>query len=163
MRNRRTIALIAAAAATLAAGTAITLGAGGSPSGPGAGTAGPDPLSAAAEPVAAPSSAVAARAATRSGKVSVAYFESKAIDLGNGSAGSGNLYFKFKGNACPKGSKAIDGYMFYAGKELPPAYVVPAGDAPRGLRNWQFWLNNPNDPTVDEGVKFGIICAKHVG
>ena len=161
MKSRKTITLIAAVAATLAAGTAISVGQGGPSSGPGAATAGPGPLSAKAQPVSAPSNPVAARAAGRR-KVSIAYFESKAIDLGNGTAGGGNLYFKFKGNACPKGSKAVDGYMFYAGKEVPPSYVVPAGDAPRGTRNWQFWLNNPNTEDVDEGVKFGIICAKRV-
>lgn len=163
MKSRKTITLIAAVAATLAAGTAISVGQGGPSSRPGAATAGPGPLSAKAQPVSAPSDQVAARAAAGRKKVSIAYFESKAIDLGNGTADSGNLYFKFKGNACPKGSKAVDGYMFYAGKELPPSYVIPAGDAPKGTRNWQFWLNNPNPEEVNEGVKFGIICAKHVG
>jgi hypothetical protein len=162
MNTRKTVVSIAAVAATIAGGTAVTLGQDDSPSGPGATAAAPAATSAKAVAVAEPSSRVAGRVAARAKRVSVAYFETKKpLNLK-----PGQQYFKFKGNACPRASKAVDGYMFYGGDSVPPAYVVPAGDAPSGARNWQFYLSNPNQDTagsVDEGIKFGIICAKNVG
>ena len=163
MGRKITFAGCTALAAVLLTGGAITLGAGDGgrstePGGPGASATAPTHLSAPAFPVASPHGSALRTRASKSKQVSIRYFETKkTIDVK-----SGEDYFTFSGKPCPQGSKAISGYSFYAGTTLPPALVADGGNAPLTLRNWQFYLSNPNGDEVDENVKFGIICAKHV-
>lgn len=160
MGRRMMIAASAALAAALLAGVAVSLGAGRSqaPQGPGATSVQTQAVSAPAYEVSRPHGGARATRATQRRQVAIRYYETnKPIDLA-----TGTQYFKFSGKPCPKNAKAISGYSYYAGSALPPQLVANAGDAPMTLRNWQFYLSNPNPDEIDEAIKFGVICAKHV-
>lgn len=160
MGRRITLAGATAAVMLAVAGVATGLGTGGSAGqGPGTDAVQPTVLRAASSPVSHPRGRAVATRATRSKQVAIRYFETKKpLDLP-----PGMQYFVFSGKPCPRNAKAISGYSYYAGSQLPPELVGDGGNAPRTLRNWQFYLSNPNPEGIDEAVKFGVICAKHVG
>jgi hypothetical protein len=158
MGRRITIAGATLAVGMTAAGVGLGLAAGGGPSGgPGTDAVHPTTVSAAAVEVSGPRGRAVTPRAAKLKQIAIRYYETKKpLDLG-----TGTQYFVFSGKPCPKNAKAISGYSYYAGSTLPPTLVTNAGSAPMSLRNWQFYLSNPNGDEVNEGIKFGVICAKH--